>query len=368
MSFSAKRLTIARQRRKLTGKELGELAGLTPVTISKAENGHQVEHATAERLANALGFPLQFFYFDAPEIVEADTVSFRSLKKMSAAERDASLAAGSLGVELYEWIEARFELPETDLINLNKERSRPEIAARLLRQHWGLGDRPIGNMLKLLESKGVRVLSLSENTRNVDAYSFWRGDHPYIFLNQEKSAERSIFDSAHELGHLVLHHHAGARNDKGSEFQADQFASAFLMPEHDIKNELSNINSPQQIIRIKKRWRVSAMALAYRLHSLKLLSDWSYRSICIELGKLGYRSGEPQGVERETSVVLAKVLLALWTKRLTKAEIARDLALPAKEIETLLFRLAGPSAPVGSPGSLELVEGWQRSRASMYQP
>ncbi|MBN8809638.1 MAG: ImmA/IrrE family metallo-endopeptidase [Sphingomonas sp.] len=356
MSFSAHRLTIARQRRKLTGKELGEIAGLTPVTVSKAENGHQVEPGTAERLAAALGFPLDFFYLEAPEMVEADTVSFRSLKKMSAAERDASLAAGSLGVELYGWIDNRFDLPEADLIDLNKERSRPESAARLLRQHWGLGDRPIGNMLKLLESKGVRVLSLSENTLNVDAYSFWRGDHPYIFLNQEKSAERSIFDSAHELGHLVLHHHAGARNDKGAEFQADQFASAFLMPEHDVKNELSTIVSPQQIIRAKSRWRVSAMALAYRLHSLNLLSDWNYRSFCIELGKLGYRSGEPQGVERETSVVLAKVLTALWTKRLTKAEIASDLAVPTEEVESLIFGLAGPSAPVGSPGSLELVQ------------
>ncbi len=68
------------------------------------------------------------------------------------------------------------------------------------------------------------------------------------------------------------------------------------------------------------------MALVYRLHSLKLVSDWNYRAFCIELGKLGYRSGEPDGVERETSTVLAKVLAALWTKRLTKAEIARDLA------------------------------------------
>jgi len=342
MTFSSHRLMLARQRRKLTGKQLADLAGLTPVTISKAENGHQVEPATAEKIASALGYPLDFFFLDTPEVIEADTVSFRSLKKMNAAERDASLAAGALGIELYEWIDRRFDLPATDLIDLNKERSRPESAARLLRQHWGLGDRPIGNILRLLESKGVRVLSLSENTRNVDAYSFWRGDRAYVFLNQEKTAERSIFDSAHELGHLVLHHHAGAQNDKSAECQADQFASAFLMPEHDIKNELPNVASPQQIIRAKKRWKVSAMALTYRLHTLNLLTDWTYRSFCIELGKLGYRSGEPEGVERETSIVLAKVLAALWTKRLTKAEIAKDLAVPLEEIETLIFKLAGP--------------------------
>lgn len=355
MIFSANRLVVARQRRKLSGKELADRAGLTPVTISKAENGHQVEPATVEKIAATLDFPLDFFFLDGPEIVDAETVSFRSLKKMSAAERDASLAAGVLGIELYQWIDGRFDLPATDLIDLNKERSRPESAARLLRQHWGLGDRPIGNVLKLLESKGVRVLSLSENTRNVDAYSFWRGDRAYIFLNQEKTAERSIFDSAHELGHLVLHHHAGARNDKGAEYQADQFASAFLMPEHDIKNELSNVVSPQTIIRAKKRWKVSAMALAYRLHALKLITDWNYRAFCIELGKMGYRGGEPDGVQRETSTVLAKVLTALWTKRLTKAEIAKDLAIPLEEIEALIFGLTGPELSQSSKASLSLV-------------
>lgn len=355
MNFCAHRLVIARHRRKLTGKQLAEVSGLTSVTVSKAENGHQVDRATAGRLAKALGYPLAFFYLDVPETIEPDTVSFRSLKKMTAGERDASLAAGALGVELYGWISKRFDLPEADLIDLNKERNRPENAARLLRQHWGLGDRPIGNVLKLLESKGVRVLSLSENTRNVDAYSFWRGDHAYIFLNQEKSAERSIFDSAHELAHLVLHHHAGARNDKGAEYQADQFASAFLMPEHDVKNELSGVASPQQVLRAKKRWRVSAMALAYRLHGLRLLSEWNYRSFCIELGKLGYRSGEPDSVGRETSVVLAKVLSALWTRKLTKAEIARDLAIPLEEIEALIFRLAGPDVVVDSFVPLSLV-------------
>lgn len=355
MSFSAERLIVARQRRKLSGKELAERAGLTPVTISKAENGHQIDPSTVARIATALDFPYDFFFLERPEIIDADTVSFRSLKKMSSAERDASLAAGALGIELYQWIDNLFDLPTTDLIDLNKERSRPESAARLLRQHWGLGDRPIGNMLKLLESKGVRVLSLTENTRNVDAYSFWRGDRAYIFLNQEKTAERSIFDSAHELGHLVLHHHAGARNDKGAEYQADQFASAFLMPEHDIKNELANVVSPSTIIRAKKRWKVSAMALTYRLHTLKLLTDWNYRALCIELGKRGYRSGEPEGVERETSTVLAKVLTAMWTKRLTKADIASELAVPLEEIESLIFGLTGPDIAVVPKVSLSLV-------------
>ncbi|WP_025561147.1 helix-turn-helix domain-containing protein [Sphingomonas sp. UNC305MFCol5.2] len=353
--FSSDRFKVARQRRKLTGKSLAELAGISAVTLSKIENGHQPEPEIAERIARALGYPESFFTMGPADVPEEDTVSFRSLKKMSGAERGAALAAGALGIELYRWIETRFNLPEPDLLDLSKERNRPEVAARILRQHWRVGERPIGDVLKLLESKGIRVLSLSENTRNVDAYSFWYNEHPYVFLNQEKTAERSIFDAAHELGHLVLHCHAGARGERGAEMQADRFASAFLMPHEDIISQLPSSITTSQIIKAKARWKVSAMALAYRLHSLEYLSEWNYRSICIELGQLGYRSGEPVGIERETSTVMAKVLNALWSKRLTKYDIAKDLGVPIDEIETLIFGLTGPSMRASSQGGLSLV-------------
>ena len=342
---------MARQRRKLSGKGLADAAGVSPVTVSKVENGHQPDEATAEKLARATGYPLGFFFLDKPETLETKNVSFRSLKKMSAAERDASLAAGMIGIAFYDWIDQRFHLPQPNLIDLSKERDRPEIAARLLRQHWGLGDRPVGNTLKLYESKGIRILSLTENTPNVDAYSFWQGNHPYIFLNQRKTAERSIFDSAHELAHLVLHFHAGRESAPivDAEKQADRFASAFLMPEADIKSRVGYVYSASQIIKAKGRWKVSAMALATRLHGLGMLSDWNYRSIIIELGRRGFRKGEPVGIERETSTVLGKVLTALWKKGVTRKRIADDLLVPSEEIETLIFDLAGksPARPEG---------------------
>lgn len=340
--FNGERLRLARQRRKLSAKQLADLAKISAVTISKVENGHQPEDSVVSKLSSSLSYPTHFFFKSSSDVPDSDTVSFRSLKKMTAAERDASLAAGALGIELYDWIDTRFDLPHPSLIDLSRERNRPESAARMLRQQWSIGDRPIGNVIRLLESKGVRMLSLSENTQNVDAYSFWHGDRPYVFLNQQKSSERSIFDAAHELGHLVLHHHAGSKNERGAEMQADRFASAFLMPEADIISKLPHDMGATQIIRSKKRWKVSAMALAYRLHSLGRLSEWNYRSVCIELGKRGYRSGEPEGVEREQSVVIEKVLNVLWSKRLTKQDIADDLAIPLGELESLLFGLAGP--------------------------
>jgi len=347
--FCAERLKVARHRKKLTGKQLAEVAGVTDVTVSKIENGHQPDDVTVDKLVKALGYPRSFFFMDKPEVLEPRAVSFRSLKKMKAAERNASLAAGSNGIALYQWIDARFNLPVPDLIDLSREQSRPEVAARLLRQHWGLGDRPIGNILRLFESKGIRVLSLSENTHNVDAYSFWHADHPYIFLNQKKTAERSNFDAAHELGHLVLHFHAQAESmpEDDAERQANLFASAFLMPDADLKSVLSHVYSSSQIIKSKIRWKVSALALANRLNQIGMLSDWNYRSILIDLGQRGFRTGEPLGVERETSTLLAKVFAALWSRGITRNDIAVDLNLPWEEVETLVFGLTGrtPARP-----------------------
>ena len=97
------------------------------------------------------------------------------------------------------------------------------------------------------------------------------------------------------------------------------------------------------------------MALATRLNRLGLLSEWSYRSILIDLGRQGYRTGEPIGVERETSTLLAKVLSALWSKGITKKDISGDLNLPWEELETLLFGLAAPVNPPPTPRPLTVV-------------
>ncbi|MFN4277046.1 MAG: helix-turn-helix domain-containing protein [Ferrovibrio sp.] len=341
--FNRKRLTLARERRGLTGIQLAERSGITAITISRLESGQtkQPDDDTANRLADALEYPVSFFFKVEPEELDAEIVSFRSLKKMNAKERNAALWAGSLGLEIYDWIENEYQLPTPSIPDL-RGNDDPENAARLVRQEWGLGDRPIGNVLRLLESKGVRVLSLEEQNKNVDAFSFWRNGKPFVFLNTFKSAEHSIFDCGHELGHLVLHKHGDPKPTKSAEVEANRFASAFLMPAHDIRAAIPRrMISPNLVIEAKSRWKVSAMALTVRLNQVGLLSDWQYRSLCIELGKLGYRTSEKIGVEREKSAVWQQVLADLWRKRLTKEDIGKQLHIPHDEVERLVFRLAG---------------------------
>ncbi|TIR25959.1 MAG: ImmA/IrrE family metallo-endopeptidase [Mesorhizobium sp.] len=342
MAFNPKRLILARKRRRMTGKGLAEAAGLSPITVSRVENGeNEPDEATVDRFAKALAYPATFFYLDDPDELDTTAVSFRSLSKMSSKERDAAINAGRLGLQLSDWLEGQFSLPDANLVDLSYE-TDPEAAARTLRAYWSLGEKPIGNMLGLLEVQGVRVFSLSEATSSVDAFSFWRDERPFVFLNNYKTAEHSIFDAAHELCHLVMHRHAGSQLSRTAEREANQFASAFLMPENDVRSRMPRFITVDLIIRAKARWRVSAMAMAYRLHSLNLLSEWQYKSACIELGRRGYRSGEPNGIERETSAVWRKILAHLWSEKVTKHEIAGLLHLPPDELEGLIWGLAGP--------------------------
>lgn len=347
--FNGKRLSLARKRQRLTAKELAEKTGISPVTITRLETGqNQADAATLSKLAEVLDYPIEFFFKEDTANLSPQLVSFRSLSSMTAKERNAALSAGDYGVEIYEWLDQSYNLPKLDLPPFDPSLT-PESAAESLRQHWGLGYQPINNLIKLLEAKGLRILSLEESTANVDAFSFWQNEKAFIFLNSFKSAERSIFDTAHELGHLVLHKHgetSGTGDDvRTAEIEANRFASAFLMPEEDIRARIPRLITADLIIRAKKRWRVSAMALCYRLHHLSkpMLSEWQYRSICIELGKRGYRTGEPDGIPREVSILWEKVLSALWADRKSLGDIADELLLPRKEVEKLLFGILSQS-------------------------
>jgi Zn-dependent peptidase ImmA (M78 family) len=191
----------------------------------------------------------------------------------------------------------------------------------------------------------------------VNAFSFWRDNNPFIFLNNFKTAESSIFDAAHELGHLVMHKHGDPKETRSAEREANSFASAFLMPARDIRARVPRRITVETVLRAKSRWRVSAMAMAYRLNALRLLSDWQYKSICIELGKRGYRGAEPQGIDRETSVIWRKVLVQLWSEKTTKNDIAAELHLPLDELEGLIWNLAGvDQRPQTSEGRLRAVK------------
>lgn len=337
--FDCTRLRVARQRLGISLTKLAEESGVSLRSLSSYENGRKAPtDASLTKLAKALAVPPEFFEREMIETIPVETVSFRKLTRTTATRRDSVLAAASLTVEFFEFVESRFRLPQPDLPTL--EKANPEQAAEMLRCEWDLSDRPIANVLHLLEAKGVRVAALKHEHRDVDAFCFIRDCVPYVLLNTGKTAERQRFDLAHELGHLVLHadDEMDPANSKQRETEANRFASAFLMPRTGVSAQAMASASLERVLAARSYWKVSAMAMTHRLHELKLLSDWQYRAMCITLSDLGYRSSEPGGQVPETSQLLRKVMFGA-DQRITPREAAKHLRLNPIDIQQFVTGL-----------------------------
>jgi Zn-dependent peptidase ImmA (M78 family) len=345
--FNPSRLEIARKRRGLTHAALAKALKIQPRSITGWKAGITPNRSTVQGMVEVLRFPESFFFGPDMEIPPEDGVSFRSLTRMTARQKDMAIAQGTMALAMAQWIDRKFELPPSQVPDLRHLAATPEAAADSLRQMWGLGEIPIRNLVHLLESKGVRVFSLSIEAKEVDAFSSRSTDGtPLIMLNTFKTAERSRFDAAHELGHLVLHRHGRANRSKELESQADAFASAFLMPSRSVIANFPRYASIANLITLKRTWGVALSAIAYRLHALKLVSDWQYKGICIEIGKHGYRTHEPDGAPRETSVILPAILKDLYeSDGIGKQGIAIELSYPVEELEALWFGLTLKATP-----------------------
>lgn len=342
--FNPMRLSIARERRVMTKKGFAEKVNLAPNTIFRYESGELVPPPeTVERFAEVLEFPFSFFFGDDLDRLRLDNASFRGLASKSARIMSAALASGTMAYVFDDWVTQKYGRIEPNLPDLGGGIA-PDVAAQILREQWRLGDKPIENMVHLLEAKGIRVFSLAENTKDVDAFSVWRDDVPYIFLNRFKSAERSRFDAAHELAHLCLDKHGGsAASLKNSPVEAiaNAFAGAFLMPEADVRSVIrSTIYSADNLLVYKRRWRVSAAALTYRAHELGLISDSRSNSLYVEMSRRGWLKTEPEGIPREQSHFWQQITDDLRKRGITKNEISRDIGIPITELEALLFGLA----------------------------
>jgi Zn-dependent peptidase ImmA (M78 family)/DNA-binding XRE family transcriptional regulator len=347
-SFNPTRLTLARERRGLTKQGLAEQSDVSRRTVTAWEAG-DVDNPPVDVIAKFLGFPEAFFYGDDPWIIPEESVSFRALSSMLARQVDRVLAAASLAIEFSRWMDQRYSTPPTDLPDLSDSQSmEPAIVAESVRSIWAIHEHPIKDMLFLLEKKGVRVFSLPVSDREVDAFSFWYNERPFIFLDTGRTSERMRFDLAHELGHLLLHRKSRLRS-REVEQQAHDFASSFLIPADALYAQVTGQPRFDDIFKLKSSWRVSAVAMLQRLWHLRIISEWHYRTWIIELSKRGYRTSEPDGIRPESSRLFRQLFDFARKDGWSISRIAQELRIPEGEIDGMVFGLAIAPAPPDAP-------------------
>ena len=295
MSVNPDRIRIARESRGLTQTGMArKITGFSQTLISRLEDGSVVE-LPEEKLASlsrGLDYPVGFF--SDQQVVEPVDVFYRkrsSLSKKHLSQLNARIAV--LQLALSKW------LPE---VSPNEAEKLPYIpssrfdygapaVAQEIRRLWGIESGKIRDLADHIESHGCVIIYFDFKSPKFDGLSFRTSTGwPVILLNPLFPPSRLRFTCVHELGHLIMHEGPSEK----VEAEANAFASEFLMPEDEIKEDLKGRITMKTLPILKARWGVSMAALIHRAGDLdSIWKDRYSKYLYTELSRLGYRKNEP---------------------------------------------------------------------------
>lgn len=171
-----------------------------------------------------------------------------------------------------------------------------EAAAEGLRRRWNLGDDALPDVVALLEDRGV-VVHPTEAPESLDGAATRLGGAPVIILASwlDRDPARKRFTAAHELAHLVLD--LGSLGDRQAERLCHRFAGAFLIPRETLRREVGGHRRHAfldiELLALKRRYGMSAAALAYRMRDLGLVTAATHRRWAIAGRATGRHREEP---------------------------------------------------------------------------
>lgn len=293
--FNADLLRVARRSRGLSQAELSRQSGVSQAKLSKMENGLiDPSDDVLERIAPTLRFPQRFFFQSDRVVGLPMSVHPSYRKRASAGKRALDCLEAELNLHilhLRRLLEAAEFEPESPLPRLDvDEYEGPERIAELVRRNWLMPSGPLKDLVGWVERAGCVVIHCDFTGLSVDGVTIQvPGLPPCIFLNRNQPADRQRFTLAHELGHVVMHRVPSPT----MEDEANEFASALLMPARDIRPYLSGRLTLQRLASLKPVWGVSMQALLYRARTTEAITANQSRYLWQQLSRLGYRRVEP---------------------------------------------------------------------------
>ncbi|MEV0589474.1 XRE family transcriptional regulator [Nonomuraea sp. NPDC050310] len=346
------RLTQAREFCLLTQRALAAEVGISQGTLSNAERDKaELPSHVLTQIATATGFPVEFFQ-QAPRVrFDGLPTHFRARASMSAKESSQATRGGEVVAEAALAMLDQLEGPSLT-ISIPSDKTAPEQAAHALRDALGLSpSEPALGLPVLLEHAGFLVVALPLPSGRRDAFSLWFQGKPFLALLDTDAGDRQLWSAAHELGHIVLHHQAGA--SKILESEADEFAMHFLTPLHAMRKEIPAHPTIQDFALLKRRWGVSIAALVRVAHRLTIIDDHRYTSLFKQMAARGERLRErasispvkPRGFRAMAETLfglhpapgLAK--LANWTPALAEEVLNRHATgaeLPSRRVTNVI--------------------------------
>jgi Zn-dependent peptidase ImmA (M78 family)/DNA-binding XRE family transcriptional regulator len=333
------RVRTLRELLGLTQVRLAKVVGVAQSWLSEVETGNREpdsEHINL--IAAATGTPTSFFYVQ-PTTVPLDSLRFRKLASASKITRRRIHAFYGESYRVTEDLIKHSGYPPATLPYASERQLRAtdiEYFADLTRRNLSLApDKPIPHLTRALERAGIAtapIVLTDFDTGEIGSsghhfgVSYWGGigEPALIGYFPGSQGDRDRFTLAHELGHLVLHTFRPSSPDP--EREANQFASALLLPRNRILTDLSERTALTGYARLKATWGVSIQTLIMRGSDVGVIGETRKRSLFVQLSQYGWRKNEPVTVGQENPLLLWSLLARRFGVRPYLAA-AEDLAI-----------------------------------------
>lgn len=297
------RLKLAR---KMAGMSLQDLSDALVNKVSKqALNKYEQRemNPTSEVLLSiAKALKVKPDYFLKRKSLEFGQILFRKRAALTKKEEEAIVEKVRDYVERYMELEEILNVqnPFTNPLQDFKIQNKQDVekAADHLRKVWNLGDKPIVNIVEMLELKSIKVI-LIEEVDAIDGLAvFTSTSIPIVVVNKkDKSIERIRFTIIHELAHLLLNLSVLKGNYKSEEEWCHFFSSCFLIPSNMLKTLMGGGKRSyiyiNELVKIKEYYGISVRAIVHRLGEIEIITDNYYQRWVIYMSKTYGSKDEP---------------------------------------------------------------------------
>jgi Zn-dependent peptidase ImmA (M78 family)/DNA-binding XRE family transcriptional regulator len=240
-------------------------------------------------------------YFFRETKVELGEIEYRKLSKMP--QKEASI----IKEKTKEYLSRYLELEE--LVGLDNKFHNPladigevttceqmDMAAKIVREKWDLGNGALPNVMELLEDKNIKVVKLDVNESFDGLQTYVNGTIPVIAYNVKRAhkPDRIRFTILHELAHLLVPF--GAITEKEKENLCHRFAGALLLPKETIQAELGihrNKLSAMELGNIKKQYGISMQAIVMRARDCGIINDHYTKHFFFLFNQMKWKVDEP---------------------------------------------------------------------------
>lgn len=340
LSFRNDLVSLRRRMLGFSQADLAERSGISQGTLSKIEQG--LREASAEqvdKLGVALECPNSFFFQSVREYGPPMSAHPMYRKKASVGQKVIDRVIADLNVRIAHirtFLSAVDFTPELPFPSYDLDEFAGDCGevASSVRRAWYVPHGPIKSLTDYAERAGCLVVHCDMEEAKIDGVSYRvAGLPPVIFLNRNQPADRMRFSLAHEIGHLVLHRYPSPDMER----EADEFASALLMPKSDIAPHLSDLTVERAAL-MKPVWRVSMAALIVRATTLGRIDKNRAGYLWRQMSSRGFRTREPQSLDfprEEPTVIHALVQNLTEELQYSEGDLCKALHLYYDELASI---------------------------------